>query len=296
MKKWNLIIDVAACHNCNNCVIACKDEYVGNEHPGYSAPQPLHGHKWIDIRGKERGRAPVVDAAYLPTMCNHCDEAPCVKQGQGAVIKRADGIVVIDPKRSAGRRDLVQACPYGAIWWNEQLNIPQAWPFDAHLLDQGAEQPRCVQSCPTEAMRALKVTDQQMAQLRADEQLETLSPELGTRPRVYYKNLYRYSQLFIGGVVVSERDGVLDCAAGVTVQLWKQDALLQSASTDAFGEFKLDRLAPQSGSYELRVAPDTPAAKSISVELGDESVVLDAIRWAGGSPPATAPELRSVQS
>ncbi len=295
MKKWNLIIDVAACHNCNNCVITCKDEYVGNEHPGYSAPQPLHGHKWIDIRSRERGRAPLVDAAYLPTMCNHCDDAPCVKQGRGAITKRSDGIVIIDPVRSAGRRDLVDACPYGAIWWNEQLNIPQAWPFDAHLLDQGAGQPRCVQSCPTEAMRALKISDEQMAQLRSDEQLETLSPELGTRPRVYYKNLYRYSQLFIAGTVLSEHEGALECAAGLTLQLWRQEALLQSQAADAFGEFKFDRLAPHSGSYEVRVAPGTPQAQSISVDLGAESVVLDTIKCRSASPCATAAQSRTAE-
>ncbi|MFO1466404.1 MAG: hypothetical protein U1F35_08200 [Steroidobacteraceae bacterium] len=31
VKKWNLVIDVAACHNCRNCFIAAKDEHVGND-------------------------------------------------------------------------------------------------------------------------------------------------------------------------------------------------------------------------------------------------------------------------
>ena len=51
--------------------------------------------------------------------------------------KRDDGIVLIDPVKAKGRQDLVDACPYGHIWWNEELKVPQAWPFDAHLLDQG---------------------------------------------------------------------------------------------------------------------------------------------------------------
>ena len=46
MKKWNLVIDVAKCTNCNNCFLADKDEYVGNDFPGYAAPQPRHGHRW----------------------------------------------------------------------------------------------------------------------------------------------------------------------------------------------------------------------------------------------------------
>ena len=57
--KWALFIDVAKCHNCRNCYIACKDEHVGNAYPGYAAPQPRHGHDWIAISTRERGAAPI---------------------------------------------------------------------------------------------------------------------------------------------------------------------------------------------------------------------------------------------
>ena len=43
MKKWNMVIDVALCHDCNNCFLADKDEFVGNDFPGYSAAQPWAG-------------------------------------------------------------------------------------------------------------------------------------------------------------------------------------------------------------------------------------------------------------
>ena len=42
MKKWNLIVDVAKCTNCNCCTLATQDEHVGNEFPGYSAPMPRY--------------------------------------------------------------------------------------------------------------------------------------------------------------------------------------------------------------------------------------------------------------
>ena len=67
MQKWNMIIDVAECTNCNLCTLAVMDEYVGNAWPGYSAPMPKHGHKWIDILQKERGQVPMIDIAYVPT-------------------------------------------------------------------------------------------------------------------------------------------------------------------------------------------------------------------------------------
>src|SRR5690242_9955293 len=128
MKKWNMIIDVAECTNCNLCTLATMDEYVGNEWPGYTKPMPKHGHKWINILQKERGQIPMIDIAYVPTMCNHCDNAPCIAKSDGAITKRDDGIVLIDQERAKGRKDLVDACPYGHIWWNEELGVPQHWP------------------------------------------------------------------------------------------------------------------------------------------------------------------------
>jgi Fe-S-cluster-containing dehydrogenase component len=116
------------------CALAAKDEHVGNDFPGYSAPHAALGNSVIKIRGS----GGMVDAAYLPTKCNHCDRAPCLKAGaDGSVRKRADGIVIIDPVKAKGRRNLVEACPYGAIVWNEEQQLPQTWIFDAHLLDQG---------------------------------------------------------------------------------------------------------------------------------------------------------------
>ena len=91
MKKWNMIIDVAECTNCQLCALSAMDEYVGNMWPGVAAPMPRHGHQWIDIKQKERGQAPMIDIAYVPTMCNHCDNAPCLAKGGDAVKKRADG-------------------------------------------------------------------------------------------------------------------------------------------------------------------------------------------------------------
>ena len=63
MKKWNLVIDVAKCFNCNGCTLACHDEYYGNEFPGYSAEMQKHGHRWIDIRARETGQKSTVHEA-----------------------------------------------------------------------------------------------------------------------------------------------------------------------------------------------------------------------------------------
>src|SRR2546423_1850727 len=94
MQKWNMIIDVAECTNCQLCTLAAMDEYVGNDWPGYSAPMPRHGHRWIDILQKERGQVPMIDIAYVPTMCNNSDDAPSVKAAtNGPITNPQDGIV-----------------------------------------------------------------------------------------------------------------------------------------------------------------------------------------------------------
>ena len=274
-SKWNMIIDVAECTNCNLCTLATMDEYVGNDFPGYSAPMPRHGHKWIDILQKERGQIPMIDIAYVPTTCNHCDDAPCVKNGGGAVTKRADGIVLIDPVKAKGRKDLVDACPYGHIWWNEEFQLPQAWTFDAHLLDAGWKQTRGQQSCPTGAMRAIKVNDAEMARIADDEALETMKPE--TKPRVYYKNLWRYTQCFIGGSVSIEQNGAVDCAEGATVRLLKDATAVAETVTDNYGDFKFDRLDENSGDYTIEITGAGRPAKTVTATLG-ASINLGEIR------------------
>lgn len=272
-KRWNLVIDVAKCENCHNCSLSVKDEHIGNTFPGYAAPQPKHGHEWIKIERRVRGEGSMVDAAYLPTMCNHCDDAPCVKKAPDVVRKREDGIVLIDPERARGRRDIVEACPYGAIWWNEEEQLPQAWIFDAHLLDQGWREPRCAQSCPTSAIRSLKLEDSEMRRVADQEQLEVLRPELSTRPRVYYRNLYRFTKCFIGGSATASINGVSECAEGAQVVLLKRGTEIARATTDTFGDFKFDGLEGDSGSYEVKINHPQLGNAAVEVALGTSQYV-----------------------
>ncbi len=268
MDKWNLIIDVALCENCNNCTLAAKDEYVDNTHPGYSAPAPKVGADLLTITQMDRGQAPIVDAAYLVRMCNHCDDAPCMKVGGDAITKRSDGIVMIDPEKAKGRKDIVGSCPYGAIIWNEEEQLPQNWIFDAHLLDQGWKEPRCVQSCPTNVFEAVKVSDRDMQTRAEAEHLDVLKPELGTKPRVYYKNLYRFDQCFLGGSVIANIDGIEECASGANVSVSQDGKIIGETTTDAFGEFKVDRLDPDSGSYVVNISHPDLGSASVQAILG----------------------------
>lgn len=280
-KKWNMIVDIARCDNCRNCFLATKDEHIGNEFPGYSAPQPERGHSWVDIKRRERGSWPTVEAHFMPVMCNHCDDAPCMKAARdGAITKRADGIVLIDPVKSRGQKEIVDACPYGAIYWNEEEQVPQAWFFDAHLLDQGWTKTRVEQCCPTNVFRSRKVEDKEMQRIAEEEELEVLQPEIGSGPRVYYKNMHLMTRCFVAGSVVVDMDGVEECAADVDVVLSKDGKEVARASTDLFGDFRFDKLAKDSGSYRLEFSSDASGGASTQFELGEESLYLGAIALA----------------
>ncbi len=285
--KWNLIVDVDRCDNCRACFIAVKDEHAGNDFPGYAAAQPAQGHNWLEIQRKERGTYPQVEAHFLPVMCNHCDDAPCMKAARdGAVRKRDDGIVIIDPEKAKGQRQIVDACPYGAVWWNEEKQLPQHWIFDAHLLDQGWTKTRAEQCCPTDTFRSVKVEDAEMQRIKAAEGLEVLKPELGTGPRVYYKNLHLITHCFVGGTVVADVGGVEECAAGIEVVLSQGGREVGRATTDTFGEFKIDRLEPGSGRYQLAVAGAAAGQAGLEFDLGAESLYLGVLKLARASRAA----------
>jgi Fe-S-cluster-containing dehydrogenase component len=267
MKKWNMIIDVAKCHDCNNCFLACKDEYIDNDWKPFSVGQPWHGHRWMNIMRKERGQYPKVEVGYLPLPCVHCDNAPCIKAAKdGAIYKRDDGIVVIDPEKAKGQKDLVASCPYGAIYWNADKAVPQKCTFCVHLLEEGWKQPRCVQACPTGALEALHAEDGEIQKRVNAEGLEAYRPELKTKPRVYYKNLYRYTHCFIAGsVALQDKD---ECADGATVKLRKgAGRALQETVSNNYGDFKFDGLKENSGAYELEVSYPGYKTQKLGVDL-----------------------------
>jgi len=281
MTKWNLIVDVDGCTNCQACVLACRDEYVGNDFPGYAAEMPKHGRSWIDIKTQERGGSAMVDVGYLPVMCQHCDDAPCITAAKNnAVTKRADGIVIIDPVKAKGQQQLVEACPYGAVFWNEEKQLPQHWMFDAHLLDDGWKEPRAAQACATAAIRAVKLSDTEMRTIASAEQLEHFHPEYGTKPRIWYKNLHRFTKCFIGGSVEAQQNGSIDCLVDAAVTLTKDGQEIATTSTDLYGDFKFDALDQDSGQYVIEIHAEKFKKKSMNVTLG-KSTYLGEIRLSG---------------
>ena len=126
-------------------------------------------------------------------------------------------------------------------------------------------------------MRAIKIEDEEMAQLVRDQELEVMKPELGSKPRVYYRNLWRYSKCFIGGTLAAEVNGVVDCVEGATVRLSKDGRSIAETVSDNFGDFKFDRLDEGSGVYVVEISAEGRSKKTVEARLG-ASINLGEIR------------------
>ena len=152
MKSF--VIDIAKCNGCYNCQIACKEEHVGNDWTPYAKPQPDTGQFWMKMHEKVRGSVPKVKVTYVPTPCMHCEDARCIAScAPGAIYRREDGLVLIDPVKCTGCMSCLDVCPYGSIYFNRDMNLAQKCTGCAHLLDRGWKEPRCADVCPTGAIR-----------------------------------------------------------------------------------------------------------------------------------------------
>lgn len=277
MSKWHLIFDVERCNSCNNCVLATKDEYLGNRFESYSEPAPKLGDLWFRLKRHERGAAPMIDVSHYIDTCHQCANAPCITETtRDAIAQRADGIVVIDPVRAKGRRDLVSACPFGQIHWNDELDVPQKYSLDAHLLDAGWTETRAVQVCPTRAIVMAKADDEAMWARAASEGLVNKDPDSGAGQRIWYRRFDRVTHAFLGGTIVRLEGDAEVCAEGLTVRAFAVNGTEHAARTDAFGDFKIEPLAGEGEVYRLQIL--APGGDAV---LFEDSVALTGSRWVG---------------
>jgi len=237
MKNYGMLIDIDKCTGCYNCFLSCRDEHYGNDFPPISSAQPFKDHFWMQIIERERGKYPKVKVSFIPKPCMHCDDPPCAGPSiNGAVYKRPDGIVIIDPKKSEGQKEIVSACPHRVIFWNEDKHIPQKCTLCAHLLDQGWKEPRCVEACPTGALSFGDLDDPKSEFAKLWNSGQALSPELELKPRVKYLAIPK--RFVAGAVLLKDRD---ECAENARVTLTGRKKK-QTVKANNFGDFEFEGL------------------------------------------------------
>jgi Fe-S-cluster-containing dehydrogenase component len=274
MARWAMVIDIDKCIACYSCFIACKDEFWDNDYPPYSVGIKKLDQTLIRLMKRERGKFPHVKVAYMPILCMQCGDPPCAKVARNnAVYVRADGVVVIDPQRAAGQREIVEGCPYHVVSWNDEKGIPQKCTFCVHRIESG-KTPRCVQACPSGAMIFGDLEDDQseVSKIVKGGLAEPYHPEYDTKPNVYYMNLYRITKYFIAGNIVCKDTD--ECAEGVEVTLINErTGVNKTVFTDSFGGFEFDGLDSDT-TYSLRIAYAGYAPKELRLKIDRNDIYL----------------------
>lgn len=175
--QYGFVINQETCIGCHACTVACKAE---ND-------VPVGGFR-TNVKYVETGRFPHVKRSFLVQRCNHCTEAPCVAICPvNALTKRLDGIVDVDRDACIGCRACMQACPYDALYLNEDLGSVEKCHFCAHRIEKGL-QPACVTVCPVGAIIPGDFDDPEsdVSLIRKAQALSARRPEQGTGPNVHY--------------------------------------------------------------------------------------------------------------
>ena len=133
------------CVGCHACEIACRQEHDLTHETG---------SKWCRVTTlKPRKVEDELHLDYFPTMCVHCDDPLCLRSCPvEAIVKREDGIVLVDREKCNGCRLCISACPYGAMSFNEVREEAGKCDFCLERVEYGIE-PSCVQHCLGGALR-----------------------------------------------------------------------------------------------------------------------------------------------
>ena len=122
-KELAMVIDRHRCTRCGGCTIACKNE--NNVQAGFA---------WANKINRTVGKFPNVRYDYWPTLCNHCQNAACVRICPTKAMHKADGgITMHDPNKCIGCKSCIAACPYVVISYNSR-QTHEFWRDEKELI------------------------------------------------------------------------------------------------------------------------------------------------------------------
>ena len=194
-------IDIHKCIGCGQCAAACKIENKVPAEPVFFRTWveryvlPTEGDAIVDSPNGGIDGFPEIDknvdilrSFFVPKLCNHCANAPCVQVCPvGATFTTRDGVVLVDADYCVGCRYCIQACPYGARYLHPETHTADKCTFCYHRITKG-KLPACVEVCPTHA-RVFGEKGRRSSPLRRFlrfNDVSVLKPGLNTQPKVYY--------------------------------------------------------------------------------------------------------------
>jgi tetrathionate reductase subunit B len=208
---YGFVVDTTKCIGCGSCVRACRAE---NGVPdGYNRTWVEQYTFFADgevvVNSPNGGEAGFADSSpeshagvsaphgapvrgfFVPKLCNHCIDTPCIQVCPvGASFKTDEGVVLVDHERCVGCAYCVQACPFGSRYLNPDTMTADKCTWCHHRITKG-KLPACVVSCPAEARIFGNVSDPNstISKILATSRVQVLKSYLGTKPRTRYIGL-----------------------------------------------------------------------------------------------------------
>jgi len=187
MSRMGFVIDLKRCIGCDTCAVGCKME--NDVPPERFRLNVLDPHRDPQLE-RPLGVYPALSQFWLPTMCQHCSDAPCVAACPTRALWRDDddGMVSLDKDRCVGCHRCEEACPYDALSFaDETTGTADKCSFCDHRLAEG-QAPMCQTVCPTRAITSGDLDDpaSAAAQLVATRETWVLGESTGARPNIFY--------------------------------------------------------------------------------------------------------------
>ncbi len=155
-EQYAFEISLDRCTGCKACVSAC-----------HSLNGLDDGEAWRDVGTLLGGRDTPAWQQTITTACHHCADPSCMNGCPvGAYEKDTDtGIVRHLDDQCIGCSYCILKCPYDVPKYSKKRGIVRKCDMCHQRLAEG-EAPACVQACPTEAIRIIKVSSDKSPQAR----------------------------------------------------------------------------------------------------------------------------------
>lgn len=203
-EYYGMGIQIDKCIGCGRCVEACKlenkvpdesfyfrtwvERYVITVDGEVVVDSPNGGRSGFNKIAEEHD---ILRTFFVPKLCNHCDNPPCVQVCPvGATFATDDGVVLVDKDYCIGCRYCIQACPYGARYLDPKTKTAEKCTFCYHRLKNDLL-PACVEVCPTGAriFGKIRTRSSPLNRFMRFNTIQVLKPDLNTEPKVFYANL-----------------------------------------------------------------------------------------------------------
>jgi len=179
--NYAMVLDYQNCINCKACEVACKEE---NGVQLGADKQRI----WVSTYEKSVFGEPF--AAFHPSQCNHCVDAPCVSVcPTGASYFAEGGLVMADKDKCILCKGCMEACPYDARFVDDKYVAVDKCTFcyDTRI-SKGETTTACQATCPTKVRLFGDLDDEkgELVQVLKNRRFFVLKEGEGTVPKLFY--------------------------------------------------------------------------------------------------------------